>query len=744
MLKVLNDDLGAKIQRADMSVLKNDLPPKKEFVITVPLTDVQRKAYTLYVRSMLEGAAYSRTKTGEVTQTTIWHWLAILSLLCNHPACFKAKLVERKEDAQKALSSISENSGSKDNTDADNAIDINASVWKVGVSEDLIAQEMSLFQEEALDINSIDLSYKVKIMCQILDAAKSAGDKTLIFSESIPTLNYLEDLCKAQGRRYARLDGKTNMTKRQQMTKDFNHGDTDIYLISTGAGGVGLNLHGANRVIIIDFKFNPAKEEQAVGRAYRIGQQKPTYVYRFVAGGTFETSIHNKTVYKMQLASRVIDKKNPIAYAKKSLGEYLFEPKDVPQSDLSEFLGMDPFVLDKILASQEQMPTICGIVQTDTFERVDDDKLTAEEENEVIQLQYEAKLRRVDPKRWEELQRQRQFTSNRSATPVGSGRGALNQADWQPTGSGQFRRRSQTPTPYSSHQQNRQRASPAPRMTPAPIPNPQNTFPVSSASANNPRGGLSPILGASSRSAPDTGGVMYPVGESSRDSAPSFNRDRAYRQAPIPSIQNVVQPTAPKLPATDIQILLQDTAKTMALPDERLKMKLDEISSFAMHSLPTSHERNQLRRSVYLALNDSQQKCFQILSGELTIEDLFRPLLNAFDQPPPSSSSSNGESGQVRAPGSSLLSSDVQPQQSYNVEKEASKFQAPTTSMSSLMPLNLPALPALSPPRTQSLNAPQGSPAMNSHPAVAPSSVSEGRQRTGLKNLLDKIIRRDC
>ncbi len=55
----------------------------------------------------------------------------------------------------------------------------------MGVSEDLIAQEMSLFQEEALDINSIDLSYKVKIMCQILDAAKSAGDKTLIFSESI-------------------------------------------------------------------------------------------------------------------------------------------------------------------------------------------------------------------------------------------------------------------------------------------------------------------------------------------------------------------------------------------------------------------------------------------------------------------------------------------------------------------------------------------------------------------------------
>jgi SNF2 family DNA or RNA helicase len=74
MLGVLKEDLGPKVHRADMSVLRNDLPPKKEFVITVPLTAIQRKAYSIYVRSMIAGSAYERTKSGEITQTTIWHW----------------------------------------------------------------------------------------------------------------------------------------------------------------------------------------------------------------------------------------------------------------------------------------------------------------------------------------------------------------------------------------------------------------------------------------------------------------------------------------------------------------------------------------------------------------------------------------------------------------------------------------------------------------------------------------------
>ena len=177
------------------------------------------------------------------------------------------------------------------------------------------------------------------------------------------------------------------MAKRQGRIKAFNAGAQDIYLISTTAGGLGLNLQSANRVVIFDFRYNPVHEQQAVGRAFRIGQQKPTFVYRFVCGETFEANIHNKTVFKSQLASSVVDKRNLRGAAEKRIGDFLFEPKHIPQRDLSEFRGMDPAVLDKILNSQTQTATIRSIVQTDSFEVEDntplsvEDKRTAAEES---------------------------------------------------------------------------------------------------------------------------------------------------------------------------------------------------------------------------------------------------------------------------------------------------------------------------------------------------------------------------
>lgn len=405
MLKVLDKTLTPKVSRADMSVLRNDLPLKKEFVITVPLTDLQKKAYSLYVRSMKE-TAVAKTKSGDIQNSTIWHWLTMLSLICNHPKCFDTKIRDRKDEARKDTVEDAPSPGD-DNDNNRVLLDINAPAWKIGVSQKLVDDATKLFREEAPDLESVDLSYKVQILCQILDASNLVGDKTLVFTSSIPTLDYLELLCKKQGRVYARLDGKTPMDKRQGMSKRFNTGNTDVMLISTTAGGLGLNLPGANRVIIFDFKFNPIMEEQAVGRAYRIGQKKPTFVYRFVAGGTFEDHIHNKTVFKMQLAKRVVDKKTPVAYATRNLSEFLFEPREVEQTDLSKVEGVDPSVLNKILARQRKSTTICKIVEDDTFEKDDEDKLTAEEEKEATRLFKEETMRRTDPAKWQELQAKR-------------------------------------------------------------------------------------------------------------------------------------------------------------------------------------------------------------------------------------------------------------------------------------------------------------------------------------------------
>jgi hypothetical protein len=125
-------------------------------------------------------------------------------------------------------------------------------------------------------------------------------------------------------------------------------------LISTRAGGQGLNIQSANRVIIFDFGFNPAWEEQAIGRAYRFGQQKPVFVYRFVAGGTFESNIYNTQMFKTSLASRVVDKKNPKRNAIRNTRKYLYAPKPVKHEDLSNELeiNLDPNVLSKIMQAQ--------------------------------------------------------------------------------------------------------------------------------------------------------------------------------------------------------------------------------------------------------------------------------------------------------------------------------------------------------------------------------------------------------
>ncbi|KAK2630254.1 hypothetical protein QTJ16_001074 [Diplocarpon rosae] len=381
-LGLLNSELELKVHRRGMQVLKNELPPKVEFVLSLPLTDIQHKAYSMYIDS-LKARSDQLTKDGDVKTTTLWSWIATLSLLCNHPYCFNSKIHDTEADKSRARNSVGAGKLVVDDI-------VNVPLAQTKLSKSFIQDVTKLFNTE--DLLSIKLSHKISVLCQILDAAKNAGDKTLVFSSSIPTLDFLERLFKGQGRVFKRLDGNTPMAKRQGDIKSFNRGQDDVYLISTMAGGLGLNLQSSNRVIIFDFKFNPTQEEQAVGRAYRIGQDKPTFVYRFVCGGTFEDNIHNKTIFKAQLASRVVDKKSPLACATKNFGDFLYQPKEVPQKDLSKFKGMDPEVLDKILAS----PTcvIRSIVQTDTFEVDDEDRLTESEMRELELLIAEQKRKR--------------------------------------------------------------------------------------------------------------------------------------------------------------------------------------------------------------------------------------------------------------------------------------------------------------------------------------------------------------
>jgi SNF2 family DNA or RNA helicase len=410
-LMVLKKTLEPKICRADISAIAKDMPNKAEFFITVPLTVLQKDAYGKYVKHMLRD--HSDGSGGSSQQAKIWVWLGVLSLLLNHPSAFVKKLSEANKS--EATTPDEHREGSVDTDDLDLPADVpvevpaDVSISSTGLSSAAIEDLLSVFNTMTRDVlHDEQQSYRSLLTARIVKESMRIDEKVLIFSHSIPTLNYLEDLLESLGCTYARIDGGTSMSSRQDVVKGFNkEEDTQVMLISTKAGGLGLNLQGANRVIIYDFNFNPTWEEQAVGRAYRLGQQKHVFVYRFRAGGTFEETTYNMSIFKTQLFARVVDKRNPMRFASKRLSDYLFPPQDVEQSELDECRGKDPQVLDRIL---EQETCIRKVELTETFQVEEDDELTPEEIKQAEQEYQDEVLARTDPGKLLRLQAERRAT----------------------------------------------------------------------------------------------------------------------------------------------------------------------------------------------------------------------------------------------------------------------------------------------------------------------------------------------
>ncbi|KAG9777740.1 Transcriptional regulator ATRX [Exophiala dermatitidis] len=430
-LHVLKRDLDPKIDRADISAIAKDMPTKTEFFITVPLTELQTRVYNIYVKYMLETYRLHNSRT---LNATIWDWISMLSWLCHHPSCFLMKLKERIEkqkghliEKQKEERLEKQKADSRDlTTSTDEGGDAAAAAAAPATQEDIAAPPETLKEDTQLDtegplavamrevfeileevdkpglIDDPSLSYRTYVVQQILKEANANGDKTLLFTHSLPTLNYLERMLNDMQYPYFRLDGSTAVSKRQNSTKAFNKkDDSQVFLISMKAGGLGLNLQGANRVIIFDFSFNPSWEEQAIGRAFRLGQTAPVYVYRFQSGGTYEDILFNKAVFKTQLFGRVVDKKNPKRQATKSRMAYLFPVKDVPKLDFAECLGKDPKVLDVVI---ERLDCVRSIVLTETFQKEDDEELNEEERNEAEEEYRDQRLMREDPVAWQAKQ----------------------------------------------------------------------------------------------------------------------------------------------------------------------------------------------------------------------------------------------------------------------------------------------------------------------------------------------------
>ncbi|KAK3505134.1 hypothetical protein B0T13DRAFT_28827 [Neurospora crassa] len=369
-LQILKAIVAPKVNRKDIQVLVDELPQKREFIITIQMTKIQRDAYQEYLETA------QRNKGNDLYRTAcVWGLIASLKLLLAHPKIFKSKMEERLSTNPALVKGKQRmtNDEDPDSDENDEPLDL---------SQDTLRNVLAKVSIRGID--DIVHSTKVTVLLQILKECKQIGDKVLVFSQSIPTLNFLQDLFKLKKINYRKLDGKTPVSQRQAAVKEFNAVDSlDVYLISTRAGGVGLNIPGANRVVLFDFGFTPAEEQQAVGRAYRIGQEKKVFVYHLKVGGTYETAIHNLAIFKRQLSERVVDKKKPIPTSTRMREYFITPPENLEQKDLSAVKGLDPAVLDKVLASAECGSIIREIDSTETFEREEVYEFTAEQHREL-------------------------------------------------------------------------------------------------------------------------------------------------------------------------------------------------------------------------------------------------------------------------------------------------------------------------------------------------------------------------
>lgn len=154
----------------------------------------------------------------------------------------------------------------------------------------------------------VDNAGKMVLLDQLLERLKAQGSRVLLFSQMSRMIDILEDYCQWKGFQYCRLDGNTPHADRTDGIEEFNREGSEkfIYLLTTRAGGLGINLATADIVIMYDNDWNPQVDLQAEDRAHRIGQKKQVVVFRFITENAVEEKVIDRATQKLRLDTLVI------------------------------------------------------------------------------------------------------------------------------------------------------------------------------------------------------------------------------------------------------------------------------------------------------------------------------------------------------------------------------------------------------------------------------------------------------
>lgn len=250
---VLRDLISPYMLRRMKVDVAQDLPKKTEKVLFCKLTEPQLRAYQQFLKS------------GELTSILngkrhVLYGIDILRKICNHP--------------------------------------------------DLVSRDI-LLHKEGSNYGSPNKSGKMQVVKTLLELWRTQKHRTLLFSQTRQMLDIIEKFVQnlsGQNRiKYLRMDGSTPIAQRQILVDKFNEDESyGLFLLTTKVGGLGVNLTGADRVIIFDPDWNPSTDVQARERAWRLGQKKDVAIYRLMIAGSIEEKIYHRQIFKQFLTNKIL------------------------------------------------------------------------------------------------------------------------------------------------------------------------------------------------------------------------------------------------------------------------------------------------------------------------------------------------------------------------------------------------------------------------------------------------------
>ncbi|CAL7947262.1 unnamed protein product [Xylocopa violacea] len=304
------------LRRLKSEVLR-DLPQKTDRVIKCPMLEKQQEMYTNLVAEF----------SAEADQSAVVNGIGMmmqLRKLANHPLLVRDYYNESK------LKIISNRLAKEHSYKQKNADYIFEDLqWMSDYQINQLTRTYKSIAGLGLPQELIPKAGKLKILDELLPKLKEEGHRVLIFSQFTMILDILEEYLAIRGQTYLRLDGSTPVTDRQDLINQYTEDESIfIFLLSTKAGGLGINLTTADTVIIHDIDFNPYNDKQAEDRCHRVGQKRPVNIMRLLSESTIEEGMYELAQDKLHLEQQITgdeenestDKKSVLKLLKVTLG----------------------------------------------------------------------------------------------------------------------------------------------------------------------------------------------------------------------------------------------------------------------------------------------------------------------------------------------------------------------------------------------------------------------------------------